>query len=67
MNTEPMYICNDLHVDHKKIVFYKNKRIGNLFMNEHNKKYLFDHKTSIMLSQNCLNELAGMLNQLNKE
>lgn len=67
MNTEPMYLSDLLHVDHKKIVFYKNKKIGHLFLNEHNKKYLFEPKSSTMLSQNCVNELAGMLNQLNKE
>lgn len=63
----PIYVEQDLFIDYKYSVFYKNKKIGHLFLNTHNNKYLFSPKTDIMISQNCLNLLSSAFNSLNKE
>lgn len=67
MNTEPIYCEENFHIDHKLKVFYKNRIVGTLFINGTNNKYLFNPKSSTMLSQNCLNLLSSAINQLNKD
>jgi hypothetical protein len=62
----PMYDDQILFITSKGVIYYKNKKKGVVFLNNHSNKYLARLEERVV-SNGFVEHLLSALNQLNKE